>query len=65
MSKKNQNENIKILKNQNIENKSIPWIDDIFPPNENSLLGKNNNNEYIDQNEGKYKMIHSTEIEKE
>ena len=63
MSKKNQNENIKIFQNQNIENKSFPWIDDIFPPNENSLLGKNNNNEYIDQNEGKYKMIHSTEIE--
>ena len=57
------NENIKIFQNQKIENNSSPWIDDIFPPNENSLLGKNNNNEYLDQNEGKYKMIHSTEIE--
>ena len=63
MSKNNQYETIKIFKNQNIENKSTPWIDDLFPPNENSLLGKNNNNEYLDQNEGKYKMIHSSEIE--
>ena len=63
MSKNNQYETIKIFKNQNIENKSTPWIDDIFPPNENSLLGKNNNNEYLDQNEGKYKMIHSSEVE--
>ena len=63
MSKNNQYETIKIFKNQNIENKSTPWIDDLFPPNENSLLGKNNNNEYLDQSEGKYKMIHSSEIE--
>ena len=47
---------------QKIQNKLIPWIDDIFPPNENSLLGKNDNDEYIDQNEGKYKMIHSSKL---
>ena len=63
MSKNNQYENMKVFQNQKYENKSIPWTDDIFPPNENSLLGKNINNEYLDQNEGKYKMIHSTEIE--
>ena len=55
--------NLKIYKNQKIENSTIPWMDDIFPPKETSLLGKNNNNEYLDQNEGKYKMIHSSEIE--
>ena len=60
---KNKNTILKIYKNQKIENTKIPWIDDIFPPKETSLLGKNNNNEYLDQNEGKYKMIHSSEIE--
>ena len=54
---------LKIYKDQNIQNKLIPFIDDIFPPNENSLLGKNNNDEYLDQNEAKYKMIHISEIE--
>jgi hypothetical protein len=56
-------QNFKIYKNQKIWNNLTPWIDDIFPPNENSLLGKNNNDEYLDQNEGKYKMIHLSEIE--
>ena len=54
---------LKVYKNQKIQNNLIPWIDELFPPNENSLLGKNDNNEFIDQNEGKYKMIHSSEIE--
>ena len=36
-----------LIDRKNIENKSTPWIDDLFPPNENSLLGKNNNNEYL------------------
>ena len=57
------NPNIKIYKNQIIEYINIPWIDDLFPPNENSLLGKNISGEYLDSNEGKYKMIHSSEIE--
>ena len=52
-----------IYKNQENKNNLIPWIDDIFPPNENSLLGKNNEDEYLDQNEGKYKMIHISELE--
>ena len=56
-------QNFKIYKNQKIWNNLTPWIDDIFHPNENSLLGKNNNDEYLDQNEGKYKMIHLSEIE--
>ena len=60
---KNKNTNLKIYQNQKLENNKIPWIDDIFPPKETSLLGKNDNNEYLDQNEGKYKMIHSSEIE--
>ena len=60
---KNKNTNLKIYQNQKIENNRIPWTDDIFPPKETSLLGKNDNNEYLDQNEGKYKMIHSSEIE--
>ena len=54
---------LKVYKNQKIQNNLIPWIDELFPPNENSLLGKNDNNEFIDQNEGKYKMIHSSEID--
>ena len=55
--------NFKIYKNQVIQDINTPWIDDIFPPNENSLLGKNIEGEYIDPNEGKYKMIHSSDIE--
>ena len=54
---------LKIFEGQKISNISTPWLDDIFPPSENSLLGKNNIDEYFDQNEGKYKMIHSEEIE--
>ena len=32
---------------------SKPWIDELFPPNENSLLGRKKNGDYIDPNEVK------------
>ena len=60
---KEKNIALKIYKNQKIENITTPFIDDIFPPNENSLLGKNNNDEFLDQKEGRFKMIHISEIE--
>ena len=53
----------KIYKNQKKPKNDQIWRDDIFPPNENSLLGKNYRGEYLDPNEGKYKMINSSEIE--
>ena len=53
----------KIFKNQKKPRNDQIWRDDIFPPNENSLLGKNYRGEYLDPNEGKYKMINSSEIE--
>ena len=56
-------DNYKIYKNQKIPKNNEVWKDDIFLPNENSLLGKNAKGEYLDLNEGKYKMIHSSEIE--
>ena len=56
-------ENYKIYKNQKKPRNNEIWKDDIFPPNENSLLGKNNRGEYLDPNEGKYKMINTSEIE--
>ena len=56
-------DNYKIYKNQKIPKNNEIWKDDIFLPNENSLLGKNSKGEYLDLNEGKYKMIHSSEIE--
>ena len=55
--------NYKIYKNQKIPKDNEVWKDDIFLPNENSLLGKNIKGDYLDLNEGKYKMIHSQEIE--
>ena len=54
---------LKIYNNQKVLDNISPWIDDIFPPNENSLLGKNDKDEDLDPNEGKYKMIHSSEVE--
>ena len=56
-------DNYKIYKNQKIPKNNEIWKDDIFLPNENSLLGKNSKGENLDLNEGKYKMIHSSEIE--
>ena len=56
-------DNYKIFKNQKKPKNNEPWTDDIFPPNDNSLLGKNSKGEYLDLNEGKYKMIHNSEIE--
>ena len=56
-------DNYKTFKNQKMPKNNEPWIDDIFPPNDNSLLGKNSKGEYLDLNEGKYKMIHNSEIE--
>ncbi len=53
----------KIFKNQKNPKINEQWKDDIFPPNDNSLLGRNSRGEYIDSNEGKYKMIHNDEIE--
>jgi hypothetical protein len=32
---------------------SKPWIDEYFPPNENSLLGRKKNGDYLDPNEVK------------
>ena len=54
---------LKIYNNQKVLDNITPWIDDIFPPNENSLLGKNDKDEDLDPNEGKYKMIYSSEVE--
>ena len=56
-------EKFKIFKNQKKPKNNEQWKDDIFPPNENSLLGKNLKGEYLDLAEGKYKMIHNSEIE--
>ena len=56
-------DNFKIFKNQKKPKNNEQWKDDIFPPNDNSLLGKNSKGEFIDENEGKYKMIHNSEIE--
>ena len=55
--------NYKIFKNQKKPKDNEPWKDDIFPPNDNSLLGKNEKGEFLDVNEGKYKMIQNLEIE--
>ena len=55
--------NYKIFKNQKKPKNNEPWKDEIFPPNDNSLLGKNEKGEFLDSNEGKYKMIQNLEIE--
>ncbi len=39
----------KIYKNQKIPNENTIFIDDLFPPNKNSILGLNKNNEPIDK----------------
>ena len=56
-------ENYKIYKNQKKPKNNELYKDDIFPPNDNSLLGKNSNGEFLDANEGNCKMIHNQEIE--
>ena len=43
----------KIFLDQKVAKPSKPWIDDFFPPNENSLLGRKKTGEYLDPNEVK------------
>ena len=56
-------DDFKVFKNQKKPKNNELYRDDIFPPNDNSLLGKNLKGEYLDSNEGKYKMINNQEIE--
>ena len=43
----------KVFLDQKVSKQSKPWIDELFPPNENSLLGRKKNGEYLDPNEVK------------
>ena len=38
----------KVFLDQKVAKPSKPWVDDFFPPNENSLLGRKKSGEYID-----------------
>ena len=43
----------KIFLDQKVAKPSKPWVDDFFPPNENSLLGRKKSGEYLDPMEVK------------
>ena len=43
----------KVFLDQKVSKPSKPWVDDFFPPNENSLLGRKKNGEYLDPTEVK------------
>ena len=43
----------KVFLDQKVAKPSKPWVDDLFPPNENSLLGRKKTGEYLDPNEVK------------
>ena len=43
----------KVFLDQKVAKPSKPWVDDLFPPNENSLLGKKKTGEYLDPTEVK------------
>ena len=55
----------KVFKDQKKPDDNIPFTDDIFPPNFNSILGKNKSGEYIDPIEGplREKIFDENEIE--
>ena len=56
--------NIQYWNNQPAPENEDEFIDDFFPPNENSLLSKDSNGEFIDKNEDEQysKKIKSEEI---
>ena len=43
----------KVFQDQKVAKQTKPWVDDFFPPNENSLLGRKKTGEYLDPNEVK------------
>ena len=43
----------KVFLDQKVPKTSKPWVDELFPPNENSLLGRKKNGDYLDPNEVK------------
>ena len=43
----------KVFQDQKVSKPTKPWVDDFFPPNENSLLGRKKTGEYLDPNEVK------------
>ena len=55
----------KVFKDQKKPDDNVPFTDDIFPPNFNSILGKNKSGEYIDPIEGplREKIFDENEIE--
>jgi len=55
--------NYKIFKNQEIPEAGINFIDPLFPPNDNSLLGKTPEGKFIDAEIGKNPIIDPKEIE--
>ena len=55
--------NYKIYKDQELPIEGRNFTDPLFPPNENSLLGKNKEGEFIDPEMQKNKLINPEEIE--
>ena len=43
----------KVFLDQKVAKPTKPWVDDLFPPNENSLLGRKKTGEYLDPTEVK------------
>ena len=43
---------VKIYKNQDLPQSGTPFTDPLFPPNANSILGKDQNGNYIDKVDG-------------
>lgn len=43
----------KVFMDQKVAKPTKPWVDDFFPPNENSLLGRKKTGEYLDPTEVK------------
>ena len=56
---------IKVYKDQKIPKAGVPFTDDLFPPNQNSILGKDSNGEFIDKVDGpkKQTLFNLDEIE--
>jgi len=50
-----ENNSLTFWKNQKIDNNIENFIDSLFPPNDNSILGKNEKGEYIDKINGEKK----------
>ena len=56
---------IKVYKDQKIPKAGVPFTDDLFPPNQNSILGRDSNGEFIDKVDGpkKQTLFNLDEIE--